>query len=283
MPSRFSVCNEVFGKTNFADVCGLIRDIGYSGIEIAPFTLAADPSQLSAGDRRSSSNAMERSGLAFVGLHWLLASPKSLHATTPDQQLRTRTWKFIGHLIDLCSDLADSASTPVIVFGSPQQRSAVGGLTSAEATRILTDELARAAPHAEKRGVQLLLEPLSKNQTDVVTTLEEAVAIVREIGSPAVQTMFDVHNAVDETSPHADLIKRFHSQIRHVHVNELDGREPGTGNYDFGGLLSALDQVSYQGWVSLECFEFSRDSREIASRALQQLVEASSQSLTRKI
>ena len=277
MPSRFSVCNEVFGKSSFADVCGLIRDIGYRGIEIAPFMLADDPTQLSAADRRSLRNTMERSGLAFVGLHWLLASPKGLHATTPDQELRSRTWKFIGLLIDLCSDLKDPASTPVMVFGSPQQRSAVGALTSAEATRILTDELARAAPHAEKRGVQLLLEPLSKNQTDIVTTLEEAVAIVREIGSPAVQTMFDVHNAVDQTSPHADLIKRFHSQIRHVHVNEMDGREPGTGNYDFGDLLSALDQVSYQGWVSLESFDFSRDGCEIASRALQHLVEASSQ------
>lgn len=275
MPDRFSVCNELFGKTTFADACGAIRDIGYGGIEIAPFTLADDPAQLSLNDRSQLRDTMAREGLAFVGLHWLLAAPKGLHATTPDQELRRRTWNFIGQLIDLCSDLADSDSNPVMVLGSPQQRSAVGGSTPAEATRILRDELARAAPHAQKSGVQLLLEPLSKNQTDVVNTLEEAAAIVKEIGNPALQTMFDVHNAVDETTPHADLIKRFHSYIRHVHVNEMDGREPGTGNYDFGELLSTLDQIGYSGWVSLEAFDFSRDSREIASRALRHLVSAS--------
>lgn len=275
MSGRFSVCNELFGKDNFADVCRIVHDIGYSGIEIAPFTLADDPSQLSADDRREVQNTMAISSLAFVGLHWLLVSPKDLQATTPDQNLRRRTWNFIGQLIDLCGDLADSASSPVMVLGSPQQRSATGGLTPAQATRILLDELARAAPHAEKRGVQLLLEPLSRNQTDVVTSLQEAVTIVNEIGSPAVQTMFDVHNAIDETTPHANLIKRFHPHIRHVHVNEMDGREPGTGNYDFGELLSTLDQINYSGWVSLEAFDFSRDSREIASRALQYLVSAS--------
>lgn len=276
MPSRFSVCNELFGKSTFASACGAIRDIGYSGIEVAPFTLAEDPSQLSAGDRRDLRSTIKRSDLAFVGLHWLLAAPKGLHATTPDQDLRRRTWNFIGQLIDLCGDLAEPASSPVMVFGSPQQRSAVDGITPAAATRILVNELARAAPHAEKRGVQLLLEPLSKNQTDVVTTLEEAVAIVNEIRNPVVQTMFDVHNAVDETTPHSDLIKRFHPHIRHVHVNEMDGREPGAGNYDFGGLLSTLDQVNYVGWVSLEAFDFSRAGREIASRALQHLEAASS-------
>jgi hypothetical protein len=46
--------------------------------------------------------------------------------------------------------------------------------------------------------VTVLVEALPANQSDVVQTLEEAVGIVREIGSPAIQTMFDVHNAIDE-------------------------------------------------------------------------------------
>ncbi len=283
MPRRFSVCNEIFGSNDFAGTCGTIRQIGYAGIEIAPFTLADNPAQISPADRRSVRATMTRNGLAFVGLHWLLAAPKGLHATTPDRKLRERTWTFVNRLIELCADLAEPGSSPVMIFGSPQQRASRDGVTPEEATRFLVDGLANAAPHAQGHGVQLLLEPLSKNQTDVVTSLQEAVAIVNEIGSPAIQTMFDVHNAVSETVEHPELIRRFHSHIRHVHVNELDGREPGTGNYDFGELLSTLDQVHYSGWVSLEVFDFSRDSREIASRALQDLLAASSQTSIPKI
>jgi sugar phosphate isomerase/epimerase len=119
-----------------------------------------------------------------------------------------------------------------------------------------------------------LLEPLSPAQTDVVTTLAEATAIVKQIGSPAIQTMFDVHNAVDEQEPHIRLIREFAPYIRHVHVNEYDGREPGTGNYDFGGLLATLADLNYSGWVSLEAFDFSRDPVEVAGRSLHYLLNA---------
>jgi sugar phosphate isomerase/epimerase len=94
---------------------------------------------------------------------------------------------------------------------------------------------------------------------------------VKQIGSPAVQTMFDTHNAVAETDPHPELIRRYCSYIKHVHVNEMDGREPGKGDYDFDALLHALSAVKYSGWVSLEVFDSSRDGVEIARSAINYL------------
>jgi sugar phosphate isomerase/epimerase len=161
-----------------------------------------------------------------------------------------------------------------MVFGSPKQRSAVDDASPYDAVRILTEELAAAAPHAGSRGVKILLEPLSPDQTNVVTTLAEAAAIVKEIGSPSIQTMFDVHNAARETRPHSRLLREFAPVIHHVHVNERDGCEPGTGTYDFGELLSTLAEVNYSGWVSLEVFDFSRGPVEIARDALHYLVAA---------
>ena len=83
--------------------------------------------------------------------------------------------------------------------------------------------------------------------------------------------MFDVHNAVDETLPHPELLCRYMPHIRHVHVNEMDGREPGSGKVDFQTLLATLAKLAYTGWVSLEVFDFSRDGRDVASRALSYL------------
>ncbi len=269
---RQSICNEVYQGWDFAAACRSIRSIGYDGIEIAPFTLAEDPAKIPVERRREYRSIMEGEGLEFVGLHWLMLAPKGLHVTTPDEELRKRSWRHVDGLIDLCADLAgDREHRGVLVFGSPQQRAATGGLSRQEATRRFIDGLAGVAAHAEQRRVTVLAEALPPDQCDVVTSLAEAVAIVKQIGSPAIQTMFDVHNAVEETEPHPALVDRYFDYIRHVHLNELDGRHPGTGHYDFAALLEVLARRGYQGWISAEVFDFSPGAERIASESLQHM------------
>jgi sugar phosphate isomerase/epimerase len=94
-----------------------------------------------------------------------------------------------------------------------------------------------------------------------------------------VQTMFDVHNAIDEREEHSELIRKYLPFIAHVHVNEPDGREPGAGDYDFAKLLSTLAELGYKGWISVEVFDFSRGAEEIARRARATLQAATPLSL----
>lgn len=265
---RHAICNEAFEKWPFSDACKVIRKAGYEGIEIAPFTLAEDPAMLSPAARRECRDAIVSEGLRFVGLHWLMVSPKGLHVTTPDAALRSRSWQHIRNLIDLCADLGPDG---VMVFGSPVQRGSTDGSTPAEATRRYIDGLALVAPHAVDRGVTVLVEALPKGQCDVVLTLEEAAGIVREIGSPGIRTMFDTHNAVDEVEPHAALVEKYFDVIRHVHVNEMDGGHPGTGSYDFRPVLAVLQRRGYAGWVSLEAFNFNPGAETIANDSIQYL------------
>lgn len=262
------MCNEAFEGRPFAGACRSIRQAGYSGIEIAPFTLAESPSDITADQRREYRDIMASEGLTFAGLHWLMVSPKGLHVTAPDASLRRRSWEHIRALIDLCADLGPHG---VMVFGSPKQRCATGGLTPAKATGHFLDGLASIAPHACRREVTVLVEALPANQCDVIQTLAEAMAIVREISNPFVQTMFDVHNAVDESEPHEVLVDRYFDHIRHVHLNEIDGRHPGTGNYDFKPVLSTLRRRGYAGWTSLEAFDFTPGGDRIAGESLRYL------------
>jgi len=197
-----------------------------------------------------------------------MVSPKGLHVTGPDARLRRQSWDHILDLIDLCADLGPDG---VMVFGSPKQRATTGGLTREQATRNYVDGLAEIAPHAETRGVTVLVEALPVGQCDVVQTLEEAAGIVREIASPAVRTMFDVHNAIDEDEPHATLVDRYFDVIRHVHVNELDGRHCGTGDYDFKPVFEVLRRRGYKGWISLEAFDFTPGAERLANESLSYL------------
>jgi len=265
---RFALCNELFQGVPLRQVCQTIHKLGYAGIEIAPFTLADDVQTLDRVARKEISSTIAESGLSFVGLHWILVSPQGLHVTSSDQQIRKRSWNYVGQLIDLCADLATDDQPGVIVFGSPKQRSTYGEMSCEQATEIFIQELSKLASHAVERGIQILVEALPANQSDVINSMAEAVGIVDQIGSPAIQSMFDVHNAIDETMPHTDLIKQYFPYIRHVHVNELDGREPGAGNYNFSPLLGTLDALDYNGWVSVEAFNFTRDPEEVANRAI---------------
>ena len=268
MTFRQAMCNEAFEKYSFTDTCAHVHKAGYTGIELAPFTLGSSPREITGEQRNEYRRAMQDAGLTFVGLHWLMVGPKDLHVTAPDPQVRTRGWDHIRNLIDLCADLGPNG---IMVFGSPKQRATTGGISRQDATRNFVEGLASVTPHAESRGVTILVEALPAGQCDVIQSLDEAAGIVREIDSPAVRTMFDVHNAIDEQLPHAELVDRYFDVIRHVHVNELDGRHCGAGDYDFKPVFEVLRRRNYQGWVSLEAFDFSVGAETLANQSLRHL------------
>jgi D-psicose/D-tagatose/L-ribulose 3-epimerase len=273
---RHSICNEIYQGWEFSAACRHMRGAGYTGIEIAPFTLAEDPAAIPSGRRREYRDIISAEGLAFTGLHWLMVSPKGLHVTTPDASLRKRSWLHIRNLIDLCADLGpEGEGGGVMVFGSPAQRGTSGGSSSAhgreQAMERFEQGLVSVANHAAERNVRILVEALPEAHCDVLNTLEECAAMVRRIASPGVRTMFDTHNAVDEVEPHAVLVERYFEMICHIHVNELDGKHCGAGDYDFLPLLRTLKRLNYQGWISLEAFDFSPGPERIAGESIRHL------------
>jgi len=273
-PFRLAVCNETFEGSSFEEACRLAVATGYTGLEIMPSTLAADPASLSPARRGELRRTMQDSGISFTGLHGVVSAPAGLHLTTSDSALRQRSWDYFRKMIDLCADLGQRS---YMVLGSSKQRSAAKGESVDDALKRLRDGLAESAPHAQDRGVLLLAEPLAPHLSNVLTSLGQAVELVRSINHPSVKTMFDTHNAVKETEPHDALIRKYAAYIRHVHVNEMDGRHPGTGSYDFGLVLRALHQIEYNGWISLEGFQFKPSGEQGAreSAALLRRLEKS--------
>ena len=272
-PFRLSVCNELYGDMDFASSCRSIKRAGWDGIEIAPFTLMQDATQLSAGRRREVGDIIVSEGLEFVGLHWLTVGPEGLQVTTPDNAVRLRSWEYVRGLVELCADLRPTgASGGVMVFGSPMQRRAVGGLAREGAEANYIEGVRSIVPQLEGAGVTLCVEALPLDQCDVIVTLDRAAEIVSEIGSPNVQTMFDSHNAIDETEPHAELIARHWTKIRHIHLNELDGSYPRPGGgYDFKPVLQVAKDRGFRGWVSMEVFDFSPGAERIVNESISYL------------
>jgi len=263
-PFRLAVCSETFPGMPFAELCEAARRTGYTGLEIDPSNLGDDPAALTPGERRGLRAAMKNADLAYCGLHSFLKAPKGLHLTTPDAAVRRRTWEYFDRLIDLAADLGPNA---FMALGSSRQRQAIDGSSPGDAVKRLTQGLAGVAPHAGERGVTILVEPLAPHLCNVLNTMAEAVAVVEQVGSPAVQSMFDTHNTTAESAPLADVIRKHIRRIRHVHLNELDGRYPGAGNFAFDPVLRTLRDLDYRGWLSVEVFDFKPDGETVARLA----------------
>jgi sugar phosphate isomerase/epimerase len=265
---RFAICSETFTGMDFASACRAAAKIGYEGIEIEPAHLGPDPAALTPDDRKRIRQMMREFGLACVGLHSFLKAPAGLHLTTSDEAIRKRSWNYFARLIDLAADLTDR---PVMVFGSSKQRQAIDGVTPQLAKQRLIDGLKTLSPLAASRQVTILMEPLAPHLCNVVNTLDEAVQVVRAVDSLWVDTMFDCHNTAGEKKPIADLVREHLPHIRHVHLNEMDGRRPGAGNFPFGELLETLQKLDYRGWLSVEVFDFKPDGETVAKAALNHL------------
>ncbi|MBN1998301.1 TIM barrel protein [candidate division KSB1 bacterium] len=260
---RYAMCNESLQEKSWEQQCEIFGKAGYTGVEIAAFTLVENGvSEISAQKRKDMVAAMKNNGLECAGLHWLLAPPpKGLHFTTPDKSVRDKTIAYLNELIDFCGDLGGT----VMVFGSPKQRNALD-ISVDEAKKYFAEGLAAVADHAQERKVKILLETLDSSQTDVVNTMAEALEIIEKINHPAIQTMFDFHNTADEKESFVELLKKYHKNIYHVHVQEMDGQYLGTGDgaIKFVDAFQFLKNIKYCGWVSLEVFDFSPGGEKIA-------------------
>ena len=267
---RYAVCNELFGQLSLQQAADMAAEQGFHGLELAPFTIFGDfsPAALAQGVSEAK-RVFAQSGLAFAGLHWLLAKPAGLSITTADTALRRKSWVHLRRLIDCAAELGGGK----LILGSPKQRDSEAGQGREQATAILADELAAIAPYAAERGSTILIEALSSDQTDVVNLMAESAAIVARIGNPGVSSMFDFHNCADETDSYATLIERHFAMIEHVHLNDLDGNHPKPGHRDYLPAFAKLGELGYAGWVSLEIFTTPPDPARVLHETMNYLQE----------
>ena len=103
---KFAICNETFQDWPLDKAFAFAAECGYTGIEIAPFTLAARrPRDHRRPARPKSAGRPRPRAWRSSGLHWLLAKTEGFHLTTPDADVRRRTAEYFGDLARLCADL----------------------------------------------------------------------------------------------------------------------------------------------------------------------------------
>jgi len=263
---RISLCNEVIAELPFAQQCELVAALGYDGLEPAPFTFGDDPTRLTPTQIAALRRAAADAGIAITGLHYLMRAPAGLSITTSDKATRERSIAVMRAMCGLCAELGGA----ILVHGSPDQRVLEPG-DEANSRKRGIECFAAVADVAAQARVTYCIEPLAPNQTAFVNTVEEAAAIVRQVGNPALRTMIDCSAAAQaEAEPVDALIRRWlpSGLIAHMHFNDPNRRGPGEGDLTFGPIIAALRDYSYKGDASIEPFIYQPDGPSCAARQI---------------
>lgn len=261
---KYAICQELFEGWDWPDQCRFIAETGYTGIEVAPFTLAAHPRDISAARRQQLRRETESHGLQIIGLHWLLAKTQGLHLTSPDVAIRQRTAEYLIELTHLCGDLGGD----VMVFGSPFQRNLADGMSYADGLGSAADVFTQVLPTCADRGVTICMEPLTTKETNFINSCAQAMELIRKLNHPRFELHQDVKAMLPEGIPLPTLIREYKDHTKHFHVNDSNLLGPGMGETDYRPIVAALLETRYSGWVSVEVFDYSPGAEHIARESI---------------
>ena len=263
---KFALCHELYEQTDWATQCRLMAEAGYTGIEVAPFTISNDLASVPASVFQEMKDAAARNGLEVIGLHWLLAKTTGLYLTSPDQAVRRKTVDYLRLLARVCRQLGGE----VMVFGSPMQRNLLPGVTRDQAADFAVEVFQEVVEEFAAQEVTLCLEPLTPKETDFINTCDDAMEIIRRVDHPTVMLHQDVKAMLGaETESVPSLIHRHKIFCKHFHVNDTNLLGPGMGETDYHPILKALIESQYKGWVSVEVFDYKPGAQHIAVASLE--------------
>jgi sugar phosphate isomerase/epimerase len=249
---KYAICNEMYVDWPFEKAFAHAASLGYTGVEIAPFTINTSAYEITAAQRQQVREIAESNGLEVVGLHWLLAKTEGYHLTHDAPDVRRRTGEYLCELTRLCHDLGGK----IMVFGSPPQRNLAEGVTDQQGFDRAVEVFKSVAPTLEQYEVTLALEPLGPEEGNFMLTAESAIGIAGAIDSPYVKLHLDVKAMSTEAKPIPEIIKESRDWLVHFHANDPNRLGPGMGEVDFAPIFEALDEIRYGGWVSVEVFDY---------------------------
>jgi sugar phosphate isomerase/epimerase len=266
---KYAICNETFQDWPFEKAFRYAKETGYTGVEIAPFTLGTPVPEFSAGQRAALKAEIIDAGLECVGLHWLLAKTEGFYLTTPDEAVRHHTGDYLAELARLCRDLEGK----IMVLGSPVQRNLLPGVSHEQAMEFAADTIRRAMPVLEDNGVTLALEPLAPTEGDFLNTAASGIELAKLVDSPNCRLHLDVKAMSSEAIPIEQVIRESRDWIAHFHANDPNLLGPGMGEVVFDPIFAALKEIGYKDWVSVEVFRYEPGIETICEDSIRYMRE----------
>jgi D-psicose/D-tagatose/L-ribulose 3-epimerase len=131
--------------------------------------------------------------------------------------------------------------------------------------KTVVRHLKTLSQYAAKRGRRICLEPLNRFETDFINTCDQALAMIRAVGNPALKLHLDTFHMNIEEKHQDAAIRKAGASLAHFHACGSDRGTPGGDHTDWKSIAKALKDVRFDGVVVIE--SFTTDVKVIARAA----------------
>jgi D-psicose/D-tagatose/L-ribulose 3-epimerase len=237
------IWSATFEPSNFG-LLPIIKEAGFDGVELPLFR----PVEFAASKIR---NAAEAYGLERNACT-VLVDGLSLISESADTRRLTRQ-----HLKEVAKVAAEAG---VKIVAGPLY-SPVGYLPGRRRTndewQWAVEGFQSVGDTLAAHGVTFAIEPLNRFETYFLNTAADAARLADDIGHPNIGILFDTFHANIEEKNIAAGYRTVGPHLKHVHTCENDRGIPGSGHVEWTQVFQALDDLNYDGWLTIEGFGFA--------------------------
>ncbi len=244
---KFGVNTLIWGasfETSHFSLLPAIKAAGFDGIELPIFNPAAF-------DAMTIRRELETCGLECTAVSIL---PGGTTLTSNDRAVRQRAQ---AHIKDC---IAAAVETGARLLAGPLY-SPVGCFTGKRRT---PDEWSWAVESWRELGsavsefdLQIAIEPLNRFETYFLNTAADGGSFCDAIDHPKIGLLVDTFHANIEEKSIGPALRQAGRHLKHLHTCENDRGTPGTGNVNWTEFFRTVEEIGYDGWMTIESFGFN--------------------------
>jgi D-psicose/D-tagatose/L-ribulose 3-epimerase len=254
---RFGINTFLFTSPFTNESTGLFRRFKQWGFETVELPIE-DPSHI---DPAHVKRELDKAGLVCGSVCACMGPDRDLRGTLEAQATGL---EYMRRLLDQMVTL-DCPSLIGPVYSAVGRADAVPAAEYQEQWKMVVGHLKALAKYAQERGRQICLEPLNRFETDFINTCDQALRMVKAVGSRALRVHLDTFHMNIEQKNQATAIRKAGRHLAHFHACGSDRGTPGNDHIDWKGIAAALKAVGYKGDVVIE--SFTTDVKVIARAA----------------
>jgi D-psicose/D-tagatose/L-ribulose 3-epimerase len=157
---------------------------------------------------------------------------------------------YVSSSLDRCRQVGAT----IVVWGSAGSRNVAAGYSRETAWRQIVEFLGHAGDIARSKQIVIAIEPLRKQESNIINSGAEALRLVRDVRHPNVKMIIDYYHLREE-SEDPEILKTARDEIVHLHFANPNGRVwPKQVNEDpvYGRFFELVKQIQFRGGISIE-------------------------------
>lgn len=171
-----------------------------------------------------------------------------------EKKEREKAMSSLKKLLEIMGEMKIPGIMIVPIFGPPEVSDLSPYKGPIELEReVLLSELPELTQFAQDSGTCIWLEPLNRYETHFINRLEQAVEICQRVNNPNLRIMADFFHMDIEEVDIAESLKKAKDWLAHIHLADSNRFLPGQGHLDFKSPFEVLGEISYKGYMALEC------------------------------